>query len=219
MQMCSSRWLYLVLLTAILGLLGCPKPKTAPAPDLPRPSESSEVEAQREQSDSESTSRATSTGESESPSASENNESSGGTTGAIAGSDQLSSGPGEAADVPGRDERRSGQSSNSPRSTTGPTSEGDPAYRPPSDPQSAQAAAEKALAAAEKAARADDYGTAYRQALAGWQQANTYSKQDAKCRGLAQTLLGRLEEYGERANQAAGVTGTPPPSHKKLILK
>ena len=102
---------------------------------------------------------------------------------------------------------------------SGYSSNGDPDYKPPSDPRAAQAAAEQALAAAEKAARSNDYGTAYRKALTGWQQANAYSKQDEKCRDLAQTLLKHLEQYGEKANQAAGVIDTPPPSYKTIILK
>jgi hypothetical protein len=99
------------------------------------------------------------------------------------------------------------------------TSSGDPNYRPPSDPRAAQAAAERALAAAEKAARSEDYGAAYRTALTGWQQANTYAKQDEKCRELAQTLLNHLEQYGEKANRAAGILDAPSPSHKTIILE
>ena len=77
----------------------------------------------------------------------------------------------------------------------------------------------KLSAAARKAALSNDYGTAYRKALTGWQQVNAYSKQDEKCRNLAQTLLKHLEQYGEKANQAAGVVDAPPPSYKTLILK
>lgn len=96
---------------------------------------------------------------------------------------------------------------------------GDPDYKPPSDPRAAQAAAERSLAAAEKAARSKDYGTAYRIALTGWQQANMHAKQDEKCQELSRTLLNHLEQYGEKANRAAGVLDAPPPSHKTIILK
>jgi hypothetical protein len=120
---------------------------------------------------------------------------------------------------PGVENRSTQKKSTTPGSSPGYTSDGDPDYKPPSDPRAAQAAAERALAAAEKAARSNAYGTAYRVALTGWQDANAYSKQDEKCRDLARTLLKHLERYGEKANQAAGVVDSPPPSNKTLILK
>ena len=89
----------------------------------------------------------------------------------------------------------------------------------PADVRAARTAGERALASAHAAAKSKEFGKAYQSALEGWEQVNDCANQDAACRELAKSLLAFLDQYGDLANQSAGVVNASPPSNKKLLLK
>ncbi|MEX0713233.1 MAG: hypothetical protein WD278_12835, partial [Pirellulales bacterium] len=71
----------------------------------------------------------------------------------------------------------------------------------PADPRRAARDARRLLDQAERAASNGHYGKAFEQSVRGWQTAQWHARSDDDCAELAQTLLKRTEQYGERATE------------------